>query len=140
MLDLLTPEELRAVVAHERAHARGRHDLVLLPFVALRAAVPWVRAVRTAREAVPVLLEMLADDRARRVHGDLTLARALVGMAAPSPGAGFALAEQGIVQRVERLVSGGERPATWVAGTAYACAGILLSGPLAVLIAPIVCA
>jgi Zn-dependent protease with chaperone function len=39
-LDLLDREELAAVLAHERAHAQERHDLVLLPFTALCRALP----------------------------------------------------------------------------------------------------
>ena len=40
-LDLLDQAELAAVLAHERAHLRERHDLVLLPFTALARAFPW---------------------------------------------------------------------------------------------------
>jgi len=39
-LDLLAPAELTAVLAHERAHLRARHDLVLIPFTSLRRAFP----------------------------------------------------------------------------------------------------
>ncbi|MGI5158769.1 M48 family metalloprotease [Microbispora sp. CA-102843] len=39
-LDLLERQELLAVLGHERAHARGRHDLILLPFIALADAFP----------------------------------------------------------------------------------------------------
>ena len=39
-LDLLAPAELAAVLAHERAHLRARHDLVLIPFTSLRRAFP----------------------------------------------------------------------------------------------------
>ena len=41
-LDLLDQAELAAVLAHERAHLRERHDLVLLPFTALARALPLV--------------------------------------------------------------------------------------------------
>ena len=44
-LDLLDQAELAAVLAHERAHLRERHDLVLLPFTALCRAFPWSLAV-----------------------------------------------------------------------------------------------
>ena len=39
-LDLLAPAELTAVLAHERAHLRARHDLVLIPFTSLRRVFP----------------------------------------------------------------------------------------------------
>ena len=50
-LELLGRGELAAVLAHERAHLRERHDLVLLPFTALRRAFPRQRRARkpTAR-------------------------------------------------------------------------------------------
>lgn len=140
-LDLLTAQELEAVLGHERAHARGHHDLALLPFVALAHAFPWLACTGTARQAVAVLLEMIADDHACRAHGELPLARALVRMAACEPGAGvatFALADAGVVERLQRLLT--ERSQSrWVPAAAYSTAGLLLSGPLAVLIAPLIC-
>ena len=50
--------ELTAVLAHEAAHVRERHDLVLLPFAALRRALPWSRVVRDAQSEVSLLVEM----------------------------------------------------------------------------------
>ena len=86
---------------------------------------------------------MLADDRAGRVHGELPLARALVRMAAPMTGpaatGGLALADAAVVDRVERLLRGRRRQPGWVPATAYCVAGLLLSGPFAVLIAPVLC-
>ncbi|MEU7990785.1 M56 family metallopeptidase [Streptosporangium canum] len=142
-LDLLGPQELQAVLGHERAHARGRHDLVLLPFMALERAFPRLPVARTARGVVPVLLEMLADDQARRAHGELTLARALVRMATPAAGpaqAGtLALADKAVVHRVERLLDQRDRRSCWAPAAAYSTAGLLLSGPLTVLVAPLLC-
>ncbi|GAA3670716.1 hypothetical protein GCM10022224_038730 [Nonomuraea antimicrobica] len=138
-LDLLTPQELAAVLRHERAHALGRHDLALLPFVALSHAFPWLGGARTARQAVAVLLEMIADDHSCRAHGELPLARALVRMAAGEPGVGtFALADTGVVERLQRLLTRRSQPG-WVRAAAYSTAGLLLGGPMAVLIAPLVC-
>ncbi|GAA2778767.1 M56 family metallopeptidase [Nonomuraea dietziae] len=65
-LALLSHDELTAVLAHESAHVRERHDLVLLPFGALRRALPWSKVVRDAQAQVELLVEMAADDRARR--------------------------------------------------------------------------
>ncbi|WP_223168064.1 M56 family metallopeptidase [Nonomuraea sp. SYSU D8015] len=76
-LDLLTDQELRAVLAHERAHAHERHDLVILPFAALHRAFPASRHVRAMLDAVALLVEMRADDRAAREHDRRTLATAL---------------------------------------------------------------
>ncbi len=65
-LALLDQAELAAVLAHERAHLRERHDLVLLPFTALLRAFGWSAVTRAAYAAVAMLVEMLADDRALR--------------------------------------------------------------------------
>jgi Zn-dependent protease with chaperone function len=76
-LEVLSYDELRAVLAHEHAHLAQRHDLVVLPFVALGATFPAVPAVRTARTEVALLIELLADDSAARVEDRTHLARAL---------------------------------------------------------------
>ncbi|WP_147268301.1 M56 family metallopeptidase [Spongiactinospora rosea] len=76
-LDLLSGREFQAVLAHERAHARERHDLVLLPFAALHRAFPAARRIRAMLDAVALLVEMRADDRAARDNDRLTLATAL---------------------------------------------------------------
>jgi Zn-dependent protease with chaperone function len=80
-LSALPSDELAAVLAHERAHLRARHDLVLEFFTVLHEAVPArVRAVAALRE-VRLLVEVLADRAARRVAGPVPLARALVSLA-----------------------------------------------------------
>jgi hypothetical protein len=76
-LDLLRPAELAAVMAHERAHLRERHDLVVLPFTALRRAFGWSRICADAHQSVALLIEMLADDRALRARPARALAGAL---------------------------------------------------------------
>src|SRR5262249_46033553 len=65
-LKLLSEDEMAAVLAHEAAHVRERHDLVLLPFAALGRALPWSKVVAGAQAQVELLIEMAADDRARR--------------------------------------------------------------------------
>ena len=77
-LDLLDQAELAAVLAHERAHLRARHDLVLLPFSALLRAFGWSEIVLEANRAVALLVEMMADDRARRRLPARELATALL--------------------------------------------------------------
>lgn len=103
-LDRLTADELAAVLAHEQAHLRARHDLVLESFGALRMAFPrWVRS-RTALEQNRILVELLADDAARRRAGAEPLARALVKLAgAAVPDAALAAAGHATAMRVRRL-------------------------------------
>jgi Zn-dependent protease with chaperone function len=86
-VQLLGPAELAAVIAHERAHLRERHDLVLLPFTALLRAFSRSRAAREANQAVALLVEMLADDVARRRLPARELATALLRVGTAGGGA-----------------------------------------------------
>ena len=81
-LDLLDQAELAAVLAHERAHARERHDLVLLPFTALCRAFPWSGSAQRAYATVALLIEMLADDHALRHRPARELVTALIRVGA----------------------------------------------------------
>lgn len=110
-LEVLDDKELAAVLAHEQAHLRQRHDLVLLPFSSLKRAFPKVRLVRTYYESVALLIEMCADDQARRTSSPRELATALLrfGAAGPArvPDGAMAVVEQaqpGVLQRVNRLL------------------------------------
>lgn len=76
-VDLLSPAELDAVLAHEQAHASERHDLVLLPFTSLNIAFPFAGLVSRAAASVGLLVEMAADDRARKAAPAQELATAL---------------------------------------------------------------
>lgn len=135
LLDLLGPDELAAVVAHERAHLRGRHDLVLLPFAAWRAALPLPTA-RMAHESVILLVEMLADDSARRAQPSTVVAAAIAAVvAAPVPEGGIG-AGQAATLRVRRLLEP-SRPLPLTARLLVLCASLaLVAGPTALLLAP----
>jgi Zn-dependent protease with chaperone function len=110
-LDLLAPAELTAVLAHERAHVRARHDLVLIPFTSLRRAFPRSRVMAQACRTVALLVEMMADDRALRVRGLLPreLATALLRFgtagADGAPAGALAVAEGELTARVNRLLT-----------------------------------
>ena len=77
LLELLTPEQLGAVVAHERAHSNQRHDLLLIAFRAWHMSLPWFPTAYRAEREVGLLVEVLADDRARRLVANETLATAI---------------------------------------------------------------
>lgn len=77
IMQLLTADELQAVIAHERAHLRQQHPLVLLMFKSWRSALPWFPIANRSENAVALLVEMLADDEARNEVDDLVLARAI---------------------------------------------------------------
>ncbi|MEV0349361.1 M56 family metallopeptidase [Nonomuraea sp. NPDC050680] len=107
-LKLLSHDELTAVLAHEAAHVRERHDLVLLPFAALRRALPWSKVVCEAQAQVELLIEMAADDRARRYCSPRRLATALLRFgtagAMPTPQGMLGVRAQNVMARVDRLI------------------------------------
>jgi hypothetical protein len=107
-LELLGRGELAAVLAHERAHLRERHDLVLLPFTALRRAFPRSATCKDAHLAVALLVEMLADDHALRARPARELVSALVRFgtagACPAPAGALAAGEGEVAARVTRLL------------------------------------
>lgn len=123
---VLERRELAAVLAHEHAHLRQRHDLVLLPFSSLKRAFPRVALVESCYNTVALLIEICADDHARRNHSARELATALVrfgstGTTAVPPGALAARAESAspeVVTRVSRLLN----PAMELSRTATAAA------------------
>lgn len=103
-LATLAPAEVDAVLAHERAHLRARHDVVLDFFAALHHAFPLAVRSEVALQEGRLLVEMLADDAARRRAGRVPLARALVHLAgAPSPEAAIAASGPGLAARLDRL-------------------------------------
>jgi Peptidase family M48 len=137
-LELLGRGELAAVLAHERAHLRERHDLVLLPFTALRRAFPKSATCAGAHRSVALLVEMLADDRALRARPARELVSALVRFgtagACPAPAGALAAAEGEVAARVARLVQP-VRPLP-AAAVAAVCltAAVLVAAPVTLLI------
>lgn len=87
LLEQLSAGEVAAVLAHERAHLRQRHDLLRLAFEAWHRAVAWLPTTAIAQRAVAGLTEMMADDSALAAHGREDLIRAIVltGEAGTSP-------------------------------------------------------
>ena len=144
-LDLLDAAELAAVLAHERAHLRERHDLVLLPFLALLRAFRWAGAARQAYGAVGLLVEMHADDRALRQRPARELATALLRVGAAGgggiPSGALAVASRAeeceVAARVVRLL----RPAPGLSNAAVALviaiSAAIVATPAALLVLPL---
>ncbi len=137
-LELLGRAELAAVLAHERAHLRERHDLVLLPFTALRRAFPRSATCTGAHRSVALLVEMLADDRALRGRPARELVSALVrfGTAGtcPAPAGALAAAEGEVAARVSRLLQP-VRPLPTAAVLAIClAAALLMAVPITLLV------
>ena len=135
-LELLDAAELAAVLAHERAHLRERHDLVLLPFAALLRAFRWAPIARQAQRAVALLVEMHADDRALRHRPARELATALLRVGAAGGGvvpsgalaALDSAAEFDVTARVVRIL----RPAPGLCAGARVLAGLAAASAVGV--------
>jgi Zn-dependent protease with chaperone function len=134
-LKTLSDSEISAILTHERAHLRARHDLVLEMFIAVHAAFPRFVRSGNALDAVRLLIEMLADDAAVRAAGPTPLARALVACASGrTPSGALAAGGPTTVLRVRRL--GGQPNSRAVAATAYLAAAALLVVPTLALAVP----
>jgi len=128
-LAVLDPEQLTAVLAHERAHLAGRHHLLLAVTRSLAAVAPVVPLFARGTGAVARLAEMRADDVAARraggEHGRRTLLAALLamgtGVAVTQAPAAWLAATGGVVAaRVQRLAEPPPR-ARWL------CHGLALA-------------
>ncbi len=142
LVDLLTGEELSAVIEHERAHLRARHDLLVLPFQAWAVALGRVPGVRPAGGAVSELTEMLADDAAAGRTSCAALASALAKVALSGPPAlvpagrladSPAIAGTAVADRVRRLLDPHPLSRLQVTGV-YAVSAVLLAIPASVLL------
>ena len=134
-LNALADNEMAAILSHEHAHLRARHDLVLEMFTAVHAAFP--RFVRSAHalHAVRLLIELLADDAAVRAAGPTPLARALVACASGhTPSGALAASGPTTVLRVRRL--GGRPNSRALAATAYLAAAAVVVVPTVALAVP----
>lgn len=133
-LTALTQSELAAILSHERAHLRARHDLVLEAFIAVHTAFPRFVRSGSALDAVRLLVELLADDAAVRATGPGPLARALVTCAAArTPSGALAAGGPTTLLRVQRLA--GLPNSFWLSLAAYlAAVGVLVVPTIAVAI------
>lgn len=141
VLDALGNDEVRAVLEHERAHTRARHDLVLEGFSVLHSAFPRFVRSGTAVDATAGLVEMLADDAAGQRVGNLPLARALFGLAdAPVPAGSLGSGAVRTAARIRRLAGAasghGNNGIRLIAATAYGAAAALVVVPTFAIAAP----
>jgi Zn-dependent protease with chaperone function len=149
MVRELDDDQLAAVVAHERAHLREHHHLLLLPFVAWAAALPVLPAAVRAHAAVRELVEMRADDVALcslpdgdGVGARRTLARAIVVVAGGAgggdgvPAGALAVGGSAAGARVVRLLEAPRPLSPAARWSALASAALLLLLPTALLLLP----
>ena len=134
-LSALSETEMRAILSHERAHLRARHDLVLEMFTAVHAAFPRFVRSGNALDAVRLLIELLADDAAVRTAGPTPLGRALVACASSrTPSGALGAGGTHTVMRVRRL--GGKPNSLILAVAAYGTAAAVLVVPTIALAVP----
>lgn len=127
--------ELAAVLAHERAHLRARHDLVLEAFTVLQRAFPRGVRSRTARAEVGLLVEALADRAAARDGRAGDLRRALLAMTEGRlPGGALGAADLGLGIRVALLGDG--RPHRVQALLVMLAALLVLVAPTVLVVVP----
>ncbi|RSM81674.1 peptidase M48 Ste24p [Kibdelosporangium aridum] len=133
-LESLTSDQLAAVLAHEQTHMRERHDLVLLPFAALRRLAPRSRMVGLAIDAVALLVEMRADEGACQRQQPASLALALSRFGAVSPPPGALGVTEAVLARIERITNH-RRPLPITARWLAVVTGlVLVSTPLSFLV------
>lgn len=133
MLRSLDPDERRVLLAHERAHLRCHHHRYVRLTQLSAAAIPMLTPLNArVRHAT----ERWADEEAVREVGDRdivarAIARAAIAQTDAVDGA-LGIADTGVVQRVEYLLHGGQRPSRLLelgltVAIACALAGLALS-------------
>jgi Zn-dependent protease with chaperone function len=137
-VESLTGPELAAVLAHEQAHLRARHDLVLEAFTVLHEAFPAVVTSQQALDEVRLLVEVLADRAARRRHGARELVTAFTALTAPgavrAPDSALAASDTGLRVRLDLLLD--ERPHRIQAAVLGAVAVAVLVAPTLLVVLP----
>ncbi|MER5964880.1 M56 family metallopeptidase [Streptomyces sp. NPDC002057] len=105
-VEALTPAQLAAALAHERAHITGRHHLLVAAAEAFAAVFPRLPLARHGGDSVPLLLEMAADDRALRRCTRDALATALYALASGrAPRSAFAAGGPSAALRMRRILT-----------------------------------
>ncbi len=123
----LTPVELTAVLAHERAHLRGHHHLILAWARAVAKGLWFLPDLRRIITEQARLLEMAADDRAVRATSSPVVTAALLRLVnAPTGDHALGAAEHAVAARIARLASP-DRPIRRITRSAALAAVTLLA-------------
>jgi hypothetical protein len=130
-LERLQDAQLHAALAHERAHLRHRHHLILTTVDALAYPLGRLPAFRLARRGLPLLLEMAADEAAARTWGREAVAalRRLAIRPAP-PGCLAASGPAHLERRLARLEAAPvaeHRRLTWFTAAISVAVPLLIS-------------
>ncbi len=140
-LRALDPDQVEAVLAHERAHlARHHHRFLAIARIG-RQMLPFIPLMRDTAAQVARLVEMHADDAATSDCGTRPLATALVVLAtAASPAPALAAAATDAVQRIQRLLGPAEPLSPVRRHVLRAAAAVLALAPVLLALTPAVLA
>lgn len=140
-VERLHDDQLSAVLAHERAHLRGRHDLAVNLAYAIDRAFPGVPLLRAARSEIPRLIELLADDVAARTHDRITVATALVTVAGGrAPTAALGAGGETALVRVRRMLAPYNPLSRTARLTGAVAIALLLASPITLALNPAIVA
>lgn len=142
LVDSTTPEQLDAVLVHERHHVRNLDPLKVVLARVLSAAYFFLPALRGLRDRYDAASELAADRRALGATGPGPIAGALFaavrGPAWPELATAAALGGPELLEmRVAQLEAGAESPATPVSRASVAVTLFALAGLVAGLLASI---
>ena len=145
LLHRLDPAALSAVLAHERAHIRGRHHLIVALAESVAHAFPWLPVMASSPALVRILVEIHADAGAARARGRESVRRALQQQQpAAVPASALGVACDDVALRLDRLsvdTEWGTRPVRIArAITAGSTAVLLPAGPVLALVTEMVLA
>jgi Zn-dependent protease with chaperone function len=130
-LQALQGDELRAVVAHERAHLRQAHHLPVAVAHGLARAFPRVPLFAAAAQQIDALVEILADEAAAGETDDVAVAGALVALAGMrAPAAALGAASSVGADRVLRLLNRRPSPPRYAQALLGAALVALATAPI----------
>ena len=136
-LETLDPDQVDAVLAHERAHLSSHHHRMLASAKIGRQVLPFLPLMRDADTQITRLVEMHADDAATTDGDTGPLATALAVLAAAAgPAPGLAAATTDAVQRIQRLLRPAEPLSRVRRQLLRAGAGVLALTPVLLALTP----
>lgn len=139
LFDVLNSDQMRAVLAHERAHLRQRHHTALALSRALyRTLLPLFPRFRHAMDHANLLMELSADDSARRAVGSTPLLEALRKLSTGTAMPGTLAANGADVElRMARLAGQSRRMPFSAMALAVALSIVAVAIPFALAAAPV---
>ena len=133
---LLSQEELAGVLAHERAHLRARHHLLIAASAALSRTFFGLGVFGMAAERISTLAEMHADDAAGREQRPYLATALLHLVGCPTPAGALGAGGDGAAARIVRLSRPGAPLPPATRAMVMALLALLLVSPLVIALVP----